>query len=157
MSAHESFLVFTFCAVYLGADVHEVVQEDVLAHQVSYFRVLIENIPPSVLPDEITFDACHCRVNIRGSLIKGAAEASNYAPIFVADTVALNLVDFVSDCNNSFLYENDFVEFIQLVDYLRPLLFTPWLQMGQDVHHEVSVNLILPSVEPTSRLSQPKE
>lgn len=123
----------------LAPSVEEIVLHNVLLHDLSNFRVVVNQGHPVLLSDRITMELGQSSVNELRSLTESATIRSNNACVVLLDAVLLELVDLIADHERSFRHKLNFVVLIKLVNENCVLLVVSWLKLREKFNHELFV------------------
>ena len=147
LTAQVLFNDFVFVNHYFASDVEKVINQDILLEDLLDKRSLFDGLEPFVFTNEEALHVSLASVQERCSLVEGDAIGSDDAPVVKLDTVALFVVELVANHDNTFIYESDLAELVELVDQNLVLFVVDGLQIHQDTYHEISVLHIIPSIE----------
>jgi len=99
-----------------GSEIDEIVDKDILLHDLSDFRTWLQHFNPSELSDEITVKVCKGFVDEGGSLVESNTVGSNNALILELNAEILLFIDLKAHSNSTCLDKDNLTKLIQLID-----------------------------------------
>jgi len=101
-------------------------------------------LPPVLLSDDVSFASNVGLVDEQTSLIKACFESTDYRLAWESHFKMDLFVNFVADVVKAFFDENDFVNVIKLREEEFSLVVVDWLQILENLDHEVLVLKVAP-------------
>jgi hypothetical protein len=148
----ESFNEAALSQLELAADLHEVINENLLLENAPNFVVVFKNRDPVAAVDEVALHVGLAFPDVVGALEERAVVATHDAGPLVLVALPLDadladLVDFKSGADCSLHGEEYFKALCHLAHQDRASVLSAWLQTLKHLHHEFTIRLVAPVIK----------